>query len=577
MSEAETRAVHSPYALREADLAVFFPRQAALANAAKWLLAKGYSLKPRNGRIYVEDSELTRIAQQLDEDIKRLGGHRLARHLIDPRLGGQHAWKARQYLGKLPWASTPDKQPEPLVPVGYLLNLAVKHLNEPIITIGREDGSRLLDDILERARMIAAIYDAQPYDRIHEIAWPRHEFIEKLIDYARFDRLFTVPDCRPSDVPRTLIGLFGWIDDYKLGWTAGEAARFAEGCLSLGRDNIGPNLISESRIRQTVWDIRPGTLTRLLDICSHEQFSVNHGFLLPDKLPTKKDFMFKPLIKIGKQDYCLMHSSWCAPAFYEALAMDLRNAPVADTDKRIGIALEEFVRSVMESKGIACIHGNYHVGDIQGDCDAVVETTDTILLFEVKKKPLRRSSRAGDELTIMVDFAKGLIYGMYELTKQALVLQESGELLLTTDGTTFRLESKGRAVERVYVSLDGYGGLQDRVLTEKLLEFAYSTGLGAREKYRRELETIDNCSIKLRQHQRRLAKADPSRYSRPFFDCRFLSLPYLLYILDDVSSNDSLRQVLWTNRPFSLGTRDLYNEYAYAKAMKTEAQSKKQI
>lgn len=572
VAEAMTWSVYSPHVHRKDDLAVSFPREAALARASKWLIDKGYSLEARNGRINIESAELIRIVQQLDDDIRRLGGHRLVRHLLDPLLGGQHARKAHRYLGKLPLPD-PTNELEPLVPVGYLINLAVKHLNEPLIAIGRGDGKALVDDILERAKIVAATFNAQPYSKIEEVIWPRHGFMERMVDYALFDRLFVLPDCRPSDVPRILSGLFGWVDDMKLGWTAEESARFAEGCLSLVGDNIGPYLISRSKIQQTIRGVRDETVIRLLDIFSHDQSEVNRGFMLPDKPPDKNDFIFRPLIKIGKQDYCLIHGPWCAQSFYEALAQDLRNK-ISMADERIGAALEIFVRHVMEMKGIACIHGKYCAGDLRGDCDAVVETPDTILLFEVKKKALRRSSRSGDQLKIMVDMAKGLIYGVFELSKQAAVLKERGELILKKDGKTFRIESRGRSVERIYVSLDNYGGLQDRVFTRKFLEFIFLTSLKAPEEYESEVKTINEYSNKLRQVQHRLYKADPAQYLQPFSDCSFLSLPHLIFLLDDVSSNESLREVLWTNRHFSFGTRDPYCEYAYAETINHNGKNK---
>ena len=189
--------------------------------------------------------------------------------------------------------------------------------------------------------------------------------------------------------------------------------------------------------------------------------------------------MFKPLIRINAVELCLMSSSWCAPAFYEALAMGLRNIWGNGIDKEIGDHLETYIRQILTSSGITCAYGSYRTrskyrdGCHQtrlppGQCDLVLETADTIILFEIKKQPFTRLSRVGDNAQLLYDFARGFIHGHQQLAKQAIILKEEGSLVLRNDRGVYEVQLEGRAVERVLVTLDDYGAFQDRMIARIL-------------------------------------------------------------------------------------------------------------
>lgn len=559
------------------ELGSLYSRESIIAQSGKELIRGGYAVRVEGGRIYMDRGERLRLAQKIDNDIKWLGAHKTARYLIDSGVSGDAVERARAYLARLTFVE--ETPPEPLIPVAYLLNLCVKHLEDRRISAPFEQTD--LDRTLKLSKLFASVYDVQPYSKVEQVVWSRHNFIEKLVDYALFDRLFVVPEWRPSEVPKIIRGLFQWVDqlDEAIGWTSEDAATVAERILELGKDNVGPHLISESTLKQKLADLDPHVSNHLVEIFSHNRSEVNESFLLPDEPPEDHDLMFKPLIKIENGDYCLMHWSSSAPAFYEALATDLRNARKGKTvDKSIGDNLEEFVRRLLSSDGRKCYDGNYYSGlGRNGQVDAIVETSDSILLFEVKKKALTRGARAGHPVKVVLDLVKTQLRSMEQLTRAAASLEETGQLTLMDlagKSESVIIESRGRIIKRICVSLDSFGAFHTRAITEKFLEFVYTTGFGVRDQqFKKDIDEINKKAMCFREAQIRLSEASNERYRWPFRDCLFIALPHLLYILDDVSDEDSLDHALSLTLYMDLGTRDFYHEYDRAKAVRPRPQA----
>ncbi|MGO9119622.1 MAG: hypothetical protein ACLQPD_18680 [Desulfomonilaceae bacterium] len=472
------------------------------------------------------------------------------------------------------------------IPFGHLFNLCVKHLEARRIEIlGQE---RLFDNIIDMANMFAGLFDVQPYHFVERIHVPPHEFIPFLEECALFDRMFSLPQWRPSDVPRVLRGLFGWVADCQRGrdiaWNVEEAAAFAESVFRLCRNKREPHFLAISALRADLGSIRESAFRELLDIFCHDAATVNADYLRPDRsLEQPQDFIFKPIIRINSGELCLMSSSCCAPAFYEAMAMRLRKMCGSTVDGEIGNRLEVYIRQILTESGITCDYGDY-TGQIEycdgyhrsrvppGQCDLVVETADTIILFEIKKQPLTRLSRTGDKGQLLYDFARGFIHGHQQLAKQAIILQEQGSLILTNNRGVSEIRLEGKEVERVLVTLDDYGAFQDRVIAKNLLEFMTFVGVSSTDEALKSemVEMASECS-KLRQFLIRLRDESGWPPAGPFFNCRFISLPQLHVILDDAISNESFKQSLWLTRAHSFRTNDFYAEHYYHKKMKEHA------
>jgi hypothetical protein len=67
----------------------------------------------------------------------------------------------------------------------------------------------------------------------------------------------------------------------------------------------------------------------------------------------------------------------------EALCRQLRATHKNLDDGQLGQAIERFLRAELLAHNIPAISRNYRVGEVEGECDLVVETPQTII-FGVK-------------------------------------------------------------------------------------------------------------------------------------------------------------------------------------------------
>ncbi len=556
------------------DFRLFHPREAAVADSANCFRDRKYSVNVDNGRIDLSNGGELAIVTKLDSDIRLLGGHKLSRYLLDSNSGGPTAYSATYYLGSLGSSGSPA--PEPLVPVGYLLNVAVKHLNDGLIAHPSE--RKLLNEIIEDARRLAALYDLQPYSKIEKFIKPRHSFIDIFGEYPFFDQMFRPRDLRPADVSRIILGIFPLVNhpspNCGLKWSFHDAAAFADCIFHLCKQNTGPNVIKIDKLYNSLRGIDLSTIDQMLEDFSVEQQAISTKCLLPgNNTVDEDDFAFKPLIRLDKRSFCFMHPTLSAPGFYEAIYTALKCNRIRGLNQKIGDAFEKFIRNLLLEKGITVLNGDYKSDCVEnGDFDAVVETKEAILLFECKKKGLSIESRQGDIVEVLEDLGTGLIKGLSQLTRQMLSLSlgESHALKVNDTNQLQSLALDGRRICNIVVSLKDYGAFHDNKIFRDVLNYLYTTGFTyIRENVEEKLNTEEKLQS-LRDYRKILFSLYSGKSWGWFGDCIFMSLPQLLHILDDVSDAGSLKTAVELTRNVSYGSRDPIYEYELVKKVKTK-------
>lgn len=203
-------------------------RQLAIGNSAKFLRKQGYRLQVEDGRIRIEDSEQRKIVTSIEEDIKVLGGLVVAKKLFSSieNLFDQKQHRYHLVRRVSSWANKNN----PNVPVGYLLNLCVKHINKySFLPISPETAWQHL---LETSVAFASVFDVEPYNQFELEFKISDTLVEFLQEITLYDSMFSLTQLRPSDAPKLLRGLFAWINknevESMLGWEPEQAARVAE-------------------------------------------------------------------------------------------------------------------------------------------------------------------------------------------------------------------------------------------------------------------------------------------------------------------------------------------------------------
>lgn len=555
-------------------------RQLAIGNSANFLREQGYRLQVEDGRISIEDSEQRRIVNSIEEDIKVLGGLVVAKRLFSDIQNLFYQKQQRYHLVRR-FSSYPN------IPVGYLLNLCVKHIDKyPFLPSSPETAWQHL---LQTSTAFASVFDVEPYNHFELEFKTPDTIVEFLQEITLYDNMFSLTQLRPSDVPKLLRGLFAWIGRNKLesmlGWEPNQAAMVAEKILELADNEHTPVVIKYRDLQQKLPELSKNTIGKILDIYSQRKFNINKNFNLPTEI-ADKDFVFsfKPLIRSNPNEYILMNPSWCSPSFYEAVTSELRQkyeAVVSELrqkydkkiDDEIGYDIEEFVKSELTSRGLTYGYGKYkidkkrfNINRDKGQCDVVIETKDTIIFIEIKKKSLIRKSQVGSDIDIFVDLSDSLIAAQLQLGWHETIIRDKGYLELETDLGKKEVRLKGRAIERIALTLLDFGGLQDRTILFQILNLMLTSRFVVDgEKDNTKLSKVHNKLDELLEQHEKLVALGKNQNDSPFDNCWFLSLPQLLIILDDVNSNESFKNALWRTRHFSTKSLNFYFDYAWAR------------
>jgi len=544
-----------------------YNREFAVGWAAKRLQERGFNISIKNDQFILEGDSEKRIIARLEELIMALGGINVAANIFRDISSLYNPQQERYNLVRQVTQSGDNISPR--VPCGYLLLLAVKH---PFMQLEFFHQEENWQELLSLSRDYAAILNVQPYDGLEPMFLNHTTLILFLQKLALYDTLFTIPQIRPLDAVKITQGILSWLDwdkEYDKTWKLNEALKVGEEVLKLGRQYRGPTCITARKLMPLCASVRPGRIFDILEkLFSHPSPGANQHYTLPTNISgiSSPDFSFHPLLSDGQGSQWLLDASVCAPAVMESLLSRLRKED-KDIDGKLGVPIEQFLRAEFKAHRLTVKSGKYRVLDKEGECDLIVETSDSILFFEVKKKALTRKARAGSDVDILMDLSSSLIAAQLEAGKHEISIRKIGYLdLVNADGQTERIGLEGRNIERIAVTLLDFGSFQDRMLLQQFLLISLNaryatTDISKQDKF----FDLDTKILELRRQVGELSVLDKGPTRNPFFHCWFLSVPQVLILLDSVRSNDDLKNALWETRHVYTGTLDFYFEHAQAK------------
>ena len=548
-------------------------RDFQVAEAARFLRDKGFAIHLESGRLNLEEAAETRLVKTIENLVASIGGINLARRIFNEISPNYDAVQQRYHVVRSISATGGGL---PQIPWGYLIQLAVKHAQGRKPLKNTDDRWKRLCTL---SQAYAAVIDVQPYVPTFYGTMNAVDLLPNLQEIAVYDTLFRIPQIRPADIEKIARGILDWLDmgmSRKAGWSIDQVLEIIDCLLKLGRDVRGPIFVAESDIQQSCSHIPCDIVMLILnDVLSHPLSGANQNFSYPTDAPTLEDpnlknaghnFFLHPLLKIANRKFVLLDCSACAPAFLEALLTPLRQE-VEKLDEKIGMATERFIEAEFASHGISSCNGDYIADNQCGECDLVIEASETVIFFEMKKKPLTRLARAGSDAHLMVDLANSLLSAQVQAGWHEVRLRHHGHLDLKCNKASTRINLNGRQVERVAISLFDFGSFQDRILLKQFLEATmYATFTTSTQKLNKKFSEINGALADIRKQ---IAALYPGQATikQPFFNCWFISLPCLLILLDGVTDVDGFKTSLWSCRHMITGSSDLYFDLSYKRQL----------
>jgi hypothetical protein len=406
-----------------------------------------------------------------------------------------------------------------------------------------------------------ALLDLEPYSTF-EVMYPGHGGLpDYLQDIALGDFCLSFRQLRVPDAIFMIEHLFDWVDlqqmEEALGWTTEDALELATAVLTaVSPDAV--NVVFKKSDLVSLFGGPSNVLDRMLPYFTHDSRQVNFGVLHPFDAAAA-NFDSKPFIWCPGDRRFLLSPVIGALGFYEALASALRTVRPLAVDSEIGSAVEGMLAEAFRAKGIqpSVVSGKYLIGSKRYEFDLVLEGPEVLILLEVKKKALTSHARAGDALMALKDLVLAMISAQTQLSVHEKHLRTKDEIVCQ-DGTIIR--HNGRKIERVAVSLFDWGGFQDRLLSDNILKILATSQVGTSVPSPEVDPILDQIRGSLTRFQlQQQALGDHKAASPvPFFDCLFLSVPLILYILDGVQTVEEFHSRLCTQKAVGTGAADPY-------------------
>lgn len=507
----------------------------------------------------------------LDERVRNMGG----RYFIESMLNSLPYSNTAERLILLKQSNTQDGFTKPLkmCPYNYILNIGLKNLSIGGNNSYKNNG--YFNETIERFRQVCfAVMKVQSYSIWEDIFHKDKSPLDYLRDLIYRESVFDLHQSSMNFVVKfiTHISKEGCEYDSKLPFPLSHFNKIINYIVHFF-DRHKFIVISKSQLKLKKVPIHE--IIEVLNFCSQPIAKFNENFCSPTDYDNV-NFWFYPIAKIDDDKWMLLPKTIAARCLYEAFLNWIR---VMDNsiDQKVGAYMESFLRRQFNMHNIKMLSGGYEMNDrSKGECDGLIESSKSILLLEMKKKPLVRASRKGDMAHILIDIADSLLASQVQNFRTSIAIKD-GVLKLKNKNTESEIRHRGRTVERITITLFPFGDLQTRILTDQILrifhtcKFVISANADAAlsNEEKKEIKWLQNSYKKLEKRQKELDKyLQLINENKPFFNCWFLDIEKILYLLKGVNTVEQFTEHLLNMKYVSFGTYDFYNEDIYRKQIK---------
>lgn len=523
-----------------------------------------------NKEIHIQNESYALINSEIHKYCKNIGGKNLLKTLFE-LLSPEYKSAAGRFLSLRKLRINHESRTAD-IPYGYLLAIGARHIGDK----GTKNNENHFVSLILFCRDLTTIFEIQPYSQWETMFLPADKFIIFLQETVWHDNLISFSQVKAQHAKLILTRLSKIFIENKLQsdeLTLRDINRVASALIDLAKDKLAIGVTSAAIAAQA--KVQVHAVKKIMDtILAYRPDKVNTTLTFPP-VSNDIDYYFKPAILL-KDKYYLYPKSICALG---ALNSVLHTISFPDgkhsqtNESTLGYELEYLLREQFEAKGINISYGDSRniSGKKDFECDLLVETTKTILIFEIKKKGLTRKAMSGEEVSLLEDLADSLMFSHMQAMRIERHLKDNHSIELIHKGQSRTLSLNGRKTKRISVSLNDFGALQDKVGLQIILRHATDTTLNhPKKKYNERLEDWREFTSEIRRLAELNNEYDPHS-GIPFYDSYFMSIPQILTILSDSDNCDEFESRISLMSAMTHGTRNFYREYYLGRSMKDRA------
>ena len=537
-------------------------RDAPIAYAAKRLRQRGFAIEIAGAEFHIDESEASRLWRFIAVQTTARPNRERLLTLIFRNISTHWRPAIGRYVISRLLGTTPIKH-EPSIPWNYVLQLAARAWANDLF-VGNSTTALSDEDLIAFLTDVVAIFDVEPYS-IHELMFPNpNRYLELLTGLAQFQAAIDLPQRPASDLVPLIRALFCWlpgsVEESRLAFTLDNLVAFAEAFLAATAGRQGPSMLRRSDIESRVSAAIPSTaLSTLWEATVHDRGTVNVAFASPLDWRSAT-FVTKPFVSQGGEYIGLADQALGVESFLIA-ALKAVNSAIPGANDRVGrTGFETYVRQLLSAGGCSVIAGKYGQ---TGEIDALVETTDAIILIECKKRMLGADALAGNRDEVTREMVLTVARGHEQLLRAECELLQTGRLVI--DGTSVYLS--GREIFRIVVSLHDWGVLHDQQIVRYALTSLLSIQFGHHAiqdpAINEWITEVNDVTADLRKSITCIVGLRPERARQPFWNALFLPVGVLNLMLERRGDVVRLARRLGTRSRLITGNLDAYADFEH--------------
>ena len=525
-------------------------REKVVGEACLCLRKRGYRVEVGAYGPEIAEASRREIIQKVDALVGVLGGletaSQVVRFLRDANFYHDGMW----LFGEV-GLNLYDKK-RPMIPVGWLFSLALRHL-------GRRGGARRPEiawkSLVDLATDFAAVHDCQRYTQYQGVDLHPSQLHRTLATSILWREFFTLPQM-PSKALRSVLSALAAVitrdDEARLGFTLRVLVKEVLQLLEWSAEDR-PKVHPRAEVERAL-----PLLTRLT---GGAVSGVNADY--DDPLAANGRTQDSTLLfACGRDRAITLPRAFLATASCEFVFGLLWSKLEGRAGDVLGETLERAIAEACRGKAPKIlVREDYYVGGQRYELDVAVREEDRIVLIETKGKMLTRQSRSGDMFAFFQDYSESFLRILSQLIRHEVHLRQ-GCTPLTTEG---EMTEDLRPI-KVAVSPLSYGPVSDKMLASSLVRSLVGAKLTLITPDKQNQKIIDAFNKRAKAVVADMALVAPKKDGRtelfPYLiDVFWLDMGQLLYVLDRANSVwDAFRPM----KHITFSSRDFWTELAHA-------------
>lgn len=530
-----------------------------LIKAAKYLKKININYEIIAGRIILSDISHNQIHVKLEGLVKSLGGFTTLNRLFYEDLQPRYVKKMDRYLihrNKTTLGKASDR-----VPYNYLINICGKFLSKGVFTLTQIGKESIYSEIVNISKNYLIILQLQSTSIYEDLLVTYRKIPEYIHKNMIFENLYIPNQYKPGFVLNILDNIFKsfyeelnckeftFNDYYQI---ANVILNEYSYCSTINFEDLRVKLGMNRQI-----------LINILNVIAVDNSYVNESY---SKILTPTNLFDKPLIKLSEDTYFIIAPHFSGYSFCTVIYQILRSANCLQLNRRLGEAIEQFVKDSLSAKRIPYKSGHYAITepDKKGECDVILETEEKIIFLEIKKRSLPDTFELGDDVEVMCSLGDGMLNAQKQILRHRIYLQQNVSMKLfreqSEESPYTVVESKERQVVSVSLCFSEYGFLTNKIISAQLLESLSIATYQATDSSKEEsLDRLNKLTNKIVQLIPELNVVDKKNGHTIFFNTVFRSLQQFLYVLEVSSNVDELVEYLTREVHLIDGSLDFYS------------------